>query len=306
MENEQKQTTEQRQLPSEVEQLAKAKYEVVRLRTIEKVSHMIGKLFLTLCIILIAFAVLAFGAVAAVIALSQCVPAWAACLIVGAVYLLLIPILAACIKPLFVNPVVKLLSGLKNLEELRYEIVRAESKAAIHQERLSGVIRLFQFVKKLFFVLVCCVLVQACHKPSKVEQYRAEKHVQDSIALVEQERSMAYYQEQLDVLTARADSLLPLFKYEKNEKYQDHGSYVLTGRNGLRMLVRDDAQQLLVYRNGKRVSEEEVSRLTGKDQELYDRAMLLHVVMKDIRELEQRIRKTSLEVQKYQKRLDTL
>ena len=91
------------QVRSEVESFAKAEYEVARLRLIGSVSHMVGSLLLTLCLILIAFAVLAFCAVAAVLALAQCLPAWAACLIVGAVYLLLIPVLLACSKVLFVN-----------------------------------------------------------------------------------------------------------------------------------------------------------------------------------------------------------
>lgn len=147
----------------------------------------------------------------------------------------------------------------------------------------------------LIFLLAFAFAFTACNKPSKAEQYRAEKHVQDSIRLVEQQTSLAYYQSQLEPLTAQADSLLPFFKYEKNEKYQDHGFYVLTARNGVRILVRDDGRDLLIYKEGKRIE-------TINDPQL-ERAQHLQIVIRDIKECEKRIARTSLEVQKYEKRL---
>jgi hypothetical protein len=146
-------------------------------------------------------------------------------------------------------------------------------------------------------MIACALFLAGCaDKPSKVEQYRAEKHVRDSAALVEQERSLAYYQAQMEILTAQADSLLPLFKYEKNEKYQDHGHYVATGKDGLRVMVRDDGVgEILMYRYGKRIE--------SADDPMVARAQHLLIVMHDLRELEKRITHTSFEVQKYQKRL---
>ena len=134
------------QVRSEVESYAKAEYEVARLRLIGSASHVIGSLMLTICLILISFAVLAFCAVAAVLALAQCLPAWAACLIVAAFYLLLIPVLLACSKALFINPIVNKLSGLKNTEELKYETLRAEGCAAVQRERMSAHIRFAQIL----------------------------------------------------------------------------------------------------------------------------------------------------------------
>ena len=125
------------------------------------------------------------------------------------------------------------------------------------------------------------VVLVGCNKPSKMEKYRAEKHVRDSVGLVDQQRSLAYYESQLELLKPKADSLLPYFKYEKNEKYQDHGNYVLTGKNGLRILVRDDGKELLLYKEGKRIAS------TNDPQ--YQRAQELQIVINDIHELEQRI-----------------
>ncbi len=148
----------------------------------------------------------------------------------------------------------------------------------------------------------------ACNRASKVEQYRVEKHLKDSIALCEQQRSLAFYQSQLEQLTPQVDSLLKLFKYERNEKYQDHGYYVVKNSaikglySDVRIMVRDDGKDMVAYRNGKRLSDS-ADNFRGKEQDALQRAQHLQVLMTDINELELRIRKTSLEVQKYQKRL---
>ena len=106
---------------------------------------------------------------------------------------------------------------------------------------------------------------------------------------------MNFYQTALDSLTTQADSLTALFTYERNKKYQDHGYYVTRGRNGLRILVREDGKEILMYKEGKRVE--------NTNDEMLSRAQHLQIVIRDINELEKRIRKTSLEIQKYQKRL---
>ena len=148
--------------------------------------------------------------------------------------------------------------------------------------------------KGVLYIALAITLI-ACNKPSRLEQYRAERHVKDSIALVEQQRTQAYYETQLEALMPVADSLLTFFTYERNEKYQDHGYYVTNGRNNLRILVRDDGKEILLYREGKPVQ-------TSDDPKM-QRAQELQVVIKDIQECEKRIKHTSLEVQKYEKRV---
>ncbi len=156
------------------------------------------------------------------------------------------------------------------------------------------------------------LLMGACNRPSRVEQYRAEKHVMDSVRLEEQVRSMAYYTAQLDSLMPVADSLIALFNYERNEKYQDHGYYVVKNsefriqNSDLRILVRDDGKEILIYRNGKRLTDERVNELRADKNvsQAFDRAEHLQVVIRDIKELERRIFKTSLEISKYEKRLN--
>ena len=162
--------------------------------------------------------------------------------------------------------------------------------------RISKKNSTFASVMRYTFLFLCAFVLLACNRPSRVEQYKADKHRSDSIHLVEQTTSLAYYQSQLESLMPKADSLLPYFKYEKNEKYQDHGFYVVNGKQGLRVKVRDDGKEpILLYRDGK--------RLVTTDDPVYERAEHLRIVIADIKECEKRIARTSLEVQKYEKRL---
>ena len=154
---------------------------------------------------------------------------------------------------------------------------------------------------------------------SKIEEYHAEKHRKDSTALAEQQRSLDFYQQQLDSLLPQADSLIALFKYEKNEKYQDRGYYVIdqtklkTPLYDLRIMVRDDGKEVVAYREGKRLTDEQVYKLTheGKSgarnagiRAALERAQHLQIIIHDINELEKRIGKTSLEIKKYEKRMN--
>ena len=158
--------------------------------------------------------------------------------------------------------------------------------------------RLIGLEVKGFVMSVLALLLVSCVRSSRVDQYRAEKHMRDSIALTEQERSLAYYQSQLESLMPKVDSLLPLFNYEKDARYHDHGYYVATSRNGVRVKVRDDGRlPILIYREGK--------RLNSTDDPIRTRAEELQVVMSDVRELEKRIARTSLEINKYEKRLES-
>ena len=155
------------------------------------------------------------------------------------------------------------------------------------------------------------IFLTACSRPSRVEQYKAEKYIRDSIRLEEQTRSLAFYESQLERTMPVADSLLQYFRYERNEKYQDHGYYVVRSSAvkppltaSYRILVRDDGKETLVYRDGKRVDPASASApLKGAAGEGYALAEQLRVTILDIKELEHRIARTSLEIQKYQTRL---
>ena len=76
-------------------------------------------------------------------------------------------------------------------------------------------------MKKYIYILFCACALLSCQRASRLAQYWAEKHARDSVSLTEQERSMAYYHNQLDSLLPVADSLITYFTYEKNEQEAD-------------------------------------------------------------------------------------
>lgn len=236
--------------------------------------------------------------------------------------------------------------------------------------------RTFSAVVSLFFVVgVLCMLSGCVLQPSKAEKMKAEKRSQDSLALLAQERTLAYYDSLQQVLAPELDALLPRFKYEKDERYEDKGHYVHrllrttsnTSRNYIQTYVRDDGQTIVrfYYYGDRALGFEKVTlsvdeledtftgdvhafeaggwhetltiegdealrclhfvdsyrdervRVTlcgSKSRAVYylsanDKSALMEtyrlgMVMRDMVEVERRIKLTSIQVEKYQKRLE--
>lgn len=113
-------------------------------------------------------------------------------------------------------------------------------------------------MKKIFIVVgllsfMLFASFSCAKKPSKVEQMRMEKAQKDSMQFVQAEKTVAYSDSLLQVLMPQADSLLKFFRYEKNENYEDHGTYVhkllTTNKNDhrcyLQAYVTDDRKLVL-------------------------------------------------------------
>ena len=236
--------------------------------------------------------------------------------------------------------------------------------------------RTFSAVVSLLFVVgVLCMLSGCVQQPSKAEKMKAEKRSQDSLALLAQERTLAYYDSLQQVLAPELDALLPRFKYEKDERYEDKGHYVHrllrttsnTARNYIQTYVRDDGLTIVrFYYYGDRalgfekvtlsvaeledtftgdvhafeaggwhetltIEGDEVLRclhfvdsyrdarvrvtlcgsksravyyLSANDKSALMETYRLGMAMRDMVEVERRIKMTSLQVEKYQKRLE--
>lgn len=99
------------------------------------------------------------------------------------------------------------------------------------------------------------IVLDSLHKtyPKQVAQRRAAKALGDSITYMEAQRSIAYADSLLQVLLPQADELLRQFRYEKDDRYEDHGRYVSrllatssnTSRNFLQAYVRDDRMTMV-------------------------------------------------------------
>lgn len=122
----------------------KSMTEVGKLRLIGIISRLLGRFLLLLTVVLCVLALLAFVAVAVIDALSQVLPVWAAALIIGSIYLVLIVVAILCRKQLFVNPFIKLLSkDIKSEEELAIETLEAEHEADLHMVEMKNNVRNF-------------------------------------------------------------------------------------------------------------------------------------------------------------------
>lgn len=126
------------QIKNEVTEYGKSLKEAGKLHLIGIISRVLGLFLLIFTVVLCALAIFTFGAVAAIDAMSACMPVWAASLIIGSAYIVLIVIAVACRKPLFIHPFIKLLSKqISSEEELALKTLEAEHKAEMQQVRMQ-------------------------------------------------------------------------------------------------------------------------------------------------------------------------
>lgn len=120
---------------ADVQTYIKSEYDILRLKATKRASLIGGSVLLVVCVLFLAFLAIVFMAIGATIALADCLPLWAAFLITGGVFLLLILVLLLCKKVFFVNPVVRVLSEKKSLDELDKDTLRAEGRVTMMRER---------------------------------------------------------------------------------------------------------------------------------------------------------------------------
>lgn len=126
------------EVKKEVTACGEAVGEVGKLRLINLVSRLLGLFLLIFTIVLLVSALFTFGAVAAIDILSTYMPTWAASLLIGSIYLVLIALVLAFKKQLFIHPFIRLMSKQINTEEeLALKTMEAEHKAEIQYIRLE-------------------------------------------------------------------------------------------------------------------------------------------------------------------------
>ncbi|MBR5476586.1 MAG: hypothetical protein IKV17_07200 [Bacteroidaceae bacterium] len=108
--------------------------------------------------------------------------------------------------------------------------------------------------------------------PKALKARRAALYLGRDVELAEQQRSVDYFNEEIAVLEARRDSLLPQFILEKDKKYQDVGNYMIpsqttknnVGNSYLRAQVSENGAATIssIYR-GKAISHTGVKLSVG-------------------------------------------
>jgi hypothetical protein len=127
------------QVKGELTEYSKALGTVGRLRLIGIISRVLGLFLLILTVVLCALALFTFGAVAAIDAMSACMPVWAAALIIGCSYIVLIILAIVCRKPLFVHPFIKLMdSEISTEEELALKMIEAKHNVELQSIELNN------------------------------------------------------------------------------------------------------------------------------------------------------------------------
>ena len=127
------------EVKSEIADYGKSLTEVGKLRLAGMVSRVLGLFLLLLAVLLCIVGVFTFAAIAAIAAMSLYMPVWAASLIVVGVYVLLLFVLLAFRKPLFVHPFIALMTGKAKTErDLDMQILDAKHNAELQRVRIEG------------------------------------------------------------------------------------------------------------------------------------------------------------------------
>ncbi len=105
-------TSRYSRLIDSAKRLLSTRYDLLLLTLLEKLSRIIGLILLVLVAVLGVFAAFAFGTFALALVLSKWIPLWAACLIMGALFLMVLALVIAFRQPLIINPIVAALSGI--------------------------------------------------------------------------------------------------------------------------------------------------------------------------------------------------
>lgn len=105
--------------------------------------------------------------------------------------------------------------------------------------------------------------------PKQVSQRRLANALEDSITYLEAQQTLAYTDTLLPPLLTQADKLIKQFKYQKNDKYEDHGKYVHrllttnsnTSRNFIQAYVLDNRQTVVksYYYGNTQVNQQTIS-----------------------------------------------
>lgn len=122
--------------------------------------------------------------------------------------------------------------------------------------------------------------------PTAFEARRGALNLMRDVELAEQQRSLDYCNAMLDTLATRRDNMLVAFEYERDNRYQDEGSYIVASQANrlnvfnslLRARVTESGKAYItsVYR-GKRISHRAVKVSAGDSYTSCDKAFSSHI-----------------------------
>ena len=105
-------TSRYSRLIEQAQKVLSTRYDLMLLGLLEKLSRIIGLILLLIVAVFGAFAAFAFATFALALVLSKWIPLWAACLIMGALFLLVLALAIIFRQKLFIDPMVAALSAI--------------------------------------------------------------------------------------------------------------------------------------------------------------------------------------------------
>ena len=128
-------STEYEYLLEDVKRYLNTRFELFKLDFLDKLARLLGLVLFGVVLILILFAIIGFGGMAIIFALSTCMPTWAATLIVIAAWLLILGLVIALRKPLFFYPMLLAVSSILFADEPKRNERQLEQDKALLQAR---------------------------------------------------------------------------------------------------------------------------------------------------------------------------
>ncbi|MCM1035235.1 MAG: phage holin family protein [Paludibacter sp.] len=118
------------QLLNDSKAYLKTGYDLLRLELLDKLSLILGIIIALIVALFLGFAAIAYFSVALVGWMTTCMPTWVACCILGGFFLAILIVLWCCRQRIFINPFIKLLSGILFKEPEQEKEVNHEVNAS--------------------------------------------------------------------------------------------------------------------------------------------------------------------------------
>ena len=125
-----------KKLIADCQDYVKTRYDLLRLELLDKLSQIIGIIVLVIVALFIVMGALAYFSVALVHAMAHIMPTGVACVILGGILLVILLVLYMNKERVFINPFVKILSGLLFAEQQETE--EQDKPKEVKNERIES------------------------------------------------------------------------------------------------------------------------------------------------------------------------
>ena len=121
---------------ADIKQYALTQFDLLKVGFLEKAAKIAGLIVFALALVLLLFAIVSFGCLALMYAISQTLPLWASALIVVALWLLIMIGVIIFRKQLFINPMLVAICGIMFAEPEHNQQPKAKGQQLAEREEV--------------------------------------------------------------------------------------------------------------------------------------------------------------------------